>query len=182
MNITCDENGIVKWEEEPRIIRKEDIKIEKVFLRKTIDKFFMDIFCKVIKPIDKIDLNLEIKELKPEVRKLRDRARVVPATFLQTKINLLPEKEYSMRTRYAVVNLKDKVEFEKKWEMPYGYNNCPHIGFSQKEAINWLNRNLGQIERNDYVVEKHYGGKIDVVWKPGGKLIEEEDEYDLEEF
>jgi hypothetical protein len=100
---------------------------------------------------------------------------------LAKNINLLP-KESTMKTRYAVVNLKEKEEFEKKWEMGYGYNNCPYIGFSQKEAINWINRNLGQNERKDYVVERHNAGKIDVVWKiiPGQKLAgeQEDDEFD----
>jgi len=94
------------------------------------------------------------------------------------KINLLP-KESTMKTRYAVVNLKEKVEFEKKWEMPYGYNNCPHISFNQREAIGWVNQNLGPNERKDYVVERHTGGKTDIVWKIGSLVgIQEEDEYE----
>lgn len=100
-------------------------------------------------------------------------------------VNLLPEKESIMKTRFAVVNLKEKVEFEKKWEMPYGYNNCPYIGFNQKDAIQWINKNLGSIERQDYVVERHKAGMIEVVWKimPGHKLAGEEDDWDeLEEF
>ncbi len=97
------------------------------------------------------------------------------------KINLLP-KESTMRTRYAVVNLREKVEFEKKWEMSYGYNNCPHIGFTQKDAMEWVKRNLGPTEKKDYIVERHNAGKVDIVWKIDSLIgIQEEDEHD-EEF
>jgi glutaredoxin len=99
-------------------------------------------------------------------------------------VNLLP-KECQMKTRYVVVNLKEKEEFEKKWEMSYGYNNSPYIGFNQKEAIKWINQNLGPNERKDYVVERHNAGKTDVVWKilDGHKLAgeEEQEEHDFDE-
>lgn len=105
-----------------------------------------------------------------------------PAAWLAAKkINLLP-KESTMRTRYAVVNLREKVEFEKKWEMSYGYNNCPHIGFTQKDAMEWVKRNLGPTEKKDYIVERHNAGKVDIVWKIDSLIgIQEEDEHD-EEF
>ena len=125
MKITCDDNGIVKWDDSD-----------------------------VVNP------------------------------FAAKNINLL-QKESTMKTRFAVVNLEEKVKFEKKWEMPYGYNNCPYIGFSQKEAIQWINQNLGQQERREYVVERHKAGMIEVVWKimPGHRLAgEKEDEWDDEDF
>jgi len=111
-----------------------------------------------------------------------DGKRIFPA---QAKnVNLLP-KECQMKVRYAVVNHKEKEEFEKKWQMPYGYNNSPKICFNQDEAIRWINQNLGPNERKSYVVERHKSGKIDVVWKilDGPKLAgEQEDEWDDEEF
>lgn len=152
MKITCDENGIVKWEEKEG--HKEWHKIDgqwvhiKVVRDKAIDQNGNEMYVNGV------------------------------------KINLLPEKESTMKTRFAVVNLKEKVEFEKKWEMPYGYNNCPFIGFNQKEAINWINQNLGQQERQDYVVERHKAGMIEVVWKilPGHKIAGEDDWDELEDF
>lgn len=99
---------------------------------------------------------------------------------LAKKVNLLP-KESTMKTRYAVVNHQDKVKFEKKWELPYGYNNCPKISFNQREAIDWIKQNLGPNERKDYVVERHNAGKCEIVWKIESLAgMQEEDEY--EEF
>ena len=86
-----------------------------------------------------------------------------------------------MKTRYAVVNHQEKVEFEKKWELPYGYNNCPKICFSQQEAIQWLKQNLGPNEMKDYVVERHNAGKCEIVWKIDSLAGIQEDEWD-EEF
>jgi len=100
---------------------------------------------------------------------------------LAKNINLLP-KESTMKTRYAVVNLREKVEFEKKWEMPYGYNNCPHISFNQREAIGWVNQNLGPNERKDYVVERHTGGKVEIVWKIVAGVTPKMEDFDDEEF
>lgn len=118
------------------------------------EEIYVDVYCRVHKPVEKIHLNF-------------------------TKINLLP-KESTMRTRYAVVNLKEKVEFEKEWELSYGYNNCPKICFDQKEAIRWIKQNLGPNERKNYVVERHNAGKVEVVWKivQGHTIEQEEDEYE----
>lgn len=108
-------------------------------------------------------------------------ARITEKTKNFTKINLLL-KESTMKTRYAVVNVKDKVEFEKRWEMPYGYNNCPHISFNQGEAIQWINQNLGPTERKDYVVERHTAGKVEVVWKIVAGVTPKMEDFDDEEF
>jgi len=118
------------------------------------EEIYVDVYCRVHKPVDKINLNF-------------------------TKINLLP-KESTMRTRYAVVNLKEKVEFEKEWELSYGYNNSPKICYEQNEAIRWIKQNLGPNERKEYVVERHNAGKVDVVWKivPGWATEQEEEEYE----
>lgn len=123
---------------------------------------------------------MKITEKNGIVKWEEDDGSIIPAK----NVNLLP-KESTMKTRYAVVNQKEKEKFEKKWEMPYGYNNCPKICFNQNEAIGWINRNLGSIEKKNYVVERHNCGKIDIVWKimPGHKIAgEEEEEYYDEEF
>ncbi len=135
---------------------------------------------------EKIPMTFETKKLVPRKRKLREDyiqhtdengdTWICPAK----NVNLLP-KESTMRTRYAVVNLREKVEFEKKWEMSYGYNNCPYIGFTQKDAMEWVKRNLGPTEKKDYIVERHNAGKVDIVWKIDSLIVQEEDEHD-EEF
>jgi hypothetical protein len=152
MKITCNEDGIVKWEEEPR---KKYI-IKEISYREEKDQLWVDILLMDVTPLNYI------------------------------KINLLP-KECTMKTRFAVVNEREKVEFEKKWQMPYGYNNCPKICFNQDEAIQWIRENLGPTEKKEYVVEKHKAGKIEVVWKilDGHKLAgekdEEQEEHDFDE-
>jgi len=138
MKITCNDDGIVKWEEVPSIVKEIDNEI-----------------------INEIILKAK-------------------------NVNLLP-KECSMKTRYAVVNQKEKEEFEKKWQMPYGYNNSPKICFNQDEAIHWINQNLGPNERRNYVVERHKSGKIEIVWKIldgprlAGSYDEEQEEHDFDE-
>jgi len=159
MKIT-EKNGIVKWEDEPQMTKPGSIKwFKPAEIQKEKNNWYKvgDEYLHIVPDEDCIYVN-------------------------GAKINLLP-KESTMRTRYAVVNLREKVEFEKKWEMPYGYNNSPKICYEQKEAIGWINRNLGPNERKEYVVERHNAGKVEVVWKivPGHTIEQEEEEYD-EEF
>lgn len=151
------------------------------------DKIHVDVYCKPHKPIEYITLNLEVKKLEPKERKLKEdyvmKTDADGTTWIMPakNVNLLP-KEPTMKTRYAVVNLREKVEFEKKWEMPYGYNNSPKICYEQQEAIGWINRNLGPNERREYVVERHNAGKVEVVWKiVPGQTISGEQEDDLDE-
>ncbi len=173
-----EKNGIVKWENEQ--FAPSGIPLSKaLFINPDWYYIYGEWFHIVGSLNDKElydDIYVNGKQVGPESVKLIN--HLLP---MMKKINLLP-KESTMRTRYAVVNLREKVEFEKKWEMPYGYNNCPHIGFTQKEAIEWVNRNLGPNEKKDYVVERHTAGKVDVVWKIDSLIgLQEEDEND-EEF
>jgi len=66
-----------------------------------------------------------------------------------------------MKTRYVLVNEADKALFEKKWQLPYGYQDCP-ISTNPNEAGQWLDNIVGLGENpNDWIVEKidEYGNK-----------------------
>jgi hypothetical protein len=65
---------------------------------------------------------------------------------------------------YTVVNLKEKVEFEKKYHLPYGYNNIP-VHWEFADAMNWYNTRLGPRERKEFVIEKHESGYTDIVFQ-----------------
>uniref|UniRef100_A0A6M3JUV7 Uncharacterized protein n=1 Tax=viral metagenome TaxID=1070528 RepID=A0A6M3JUV7_9ZZZZ len=68
-----------------------------------------------------------------------------------------------MKPRYIVVNDIERTEFEKKYQMPYGYNGCPYICGSYDEAIKWFNFNLGLIERKKYVIEEYNSGNRRII-------------------
>ena len=51
-----------------------------------------------------------------------------------------------MKSRYVLVNEKEKVTFEKKWQLPYGYVNSP-ITFNPAEAGQWLD-NIVELGEN----------------------------------
>ena len=162
MVITCDENGIVKWKEE-------------ILPRKTGEYFKESIFSKKPDKKNWYKVGNEYLHIVPDEDGIYVNG---------LKINLLP-KESTMKTRFAVVNEREKVKFEKEWQMPYGYNNSPKICFNQDEAIQWIRENLGPTERKEYVVERHKAGKIEIVWKilDGHKLAgeEEQEEHDFDE-
>jgi len=65
---------------------------------------------------------------------------------------------------YTPINLKEKVEFEKEHQLPYGYNNA-EVFYSFDEAVNWFYKTLGPTERREWVIEKHSGGYTDIVFK-----------------
>lgn len=65
---------------------------------------------------------------------------------------------------YTVVNMKEKVEFEKKYQLPYGYNNID-VHWQFADAMRWFNTHLGPRERKEYVIEKHESGYTDIVFK-----------------
>ena len=65
---------------------------------------------------------------------------------------------------YTAVNLKEKVEFEKKYQLSYGYNNVPLFG-SLGSALKWFNSTLGPNERKEWVIERHQSGKCHIVFK-----------------
>jgi hypothetical protein len=65
---------------------------------------------------------------------------------------------------YAVVNLKEKVKFEKKYQLSYGYNNIPLFG-GFGSALRWFNSSLGPNERKEFIIERHEAGKCHIVFK-----------------
>jgi hypothetical protein len=71
---------------------------------------------------------------------------------------------------YAVVNYEEKVNFEKTYQIPYGYNNIPLHG-SFGLAMKWFNDNLGPRERKYFVIEKLEGGKREIVFKLRGQYV-----------
>ena len=71
---------------------------------------------------------------------------------------------------YAVVNYEEKVDFEKSYQIPYGYYNVSlHSTFN--EAMRWFNNNLGPRERVNFVIEKLEGGKREIVFKLRGQYV-----------
>ena len=65
---------------------------------------------------------------------------------------------------YAAVNMKDKIDFEKRYHLPYGYNNLPVFG-DFAGAMKWFNNTLGPNERKEWVIEKHESGTTEVVFQ-----------------
>jgi len=66
---------------------------------------------------------------------------------------------------YAVVNIHDKIEFEKRYHLPYGYNNLPVFINDFGQAMKWFNSTLGPRERKEWVIEKHESGTTEVVFQ-----------------
>lgn len=71
---------------------------------------------------------------------------------------------------YAVVNYEEKANFEKRFQISYGYNNLP-IFTSFNLAMRWFNDSLGPNERKDFVIEKLENGKKDIVFKLRGQYV-----------
>ena len=65
---------------------------------------------------------------------------------------------------YTVVNMREKVEFEKKYQISYGYNNIP-VHWKFADAMSWYNTRLGPRERKEFVIQKHEAGNTDIVFK-----------------
>ncbi len=65
---------------------------------------------------------------------------------------------------YAAVNMQDKIDFEKRYHLPYGYNNVPIFGMFG-DAMKWFNSTLGPNERKEWVIEKHEAGMSEVVFQ-----------------
>ena len=68
-----------------------------------------------------------------------------------------------MKSRYVLVNEGEKVAFEKKWHLPYGYVNSP-ISTNPKEAGQWLDNivELGESPKQWCVVSiDEYGSEKD---------------------
>jgi hypothetical protein len=65
---------------------------------------------------------------------------------------------------YAVVHRQEKIDFEKRHHLPYGYNNVP-IFKMFGDAMKWFNSTLGPNERKEWVIEKHESGTSEVVFR-----------------
>lgn len=69
-----------------------------------------------------------------------------------------------MMISYAVVHRQEKIDFEKRYHLPYGYNNAP-IFKMFGDAMKWFNSTLGPNERKEWVIEKHESGMSEVVFQ-----------------
>lgn len=58
-----------------------------------------------------------------------------------------------MKPRYVIVNEAERNQFEKEWQMPYGYAQCP-IFLDPEEAISFYMRNYTDHERLVFIVER----------------------------
>lgn len=56
-----------------------------------------------------------------------------------------------MKPRYAIINQYERDEFEKKWQLPYGYSSIPVFMKSQR-AINAL-EDIAKIRGDDNMSE-----------------------------
>lgn len=67
-----------------------------------------------------------------------------------------------MITRYAIINVEDRDNFEKEWQLPYGYNNC------------YVNTDLGDTidEFRYYYDGRHEGYIIEKIDEYGREVIE----------
>ena len=57
-----------------------------------------------------------------------------------------------MKERFAVVNEMERDEFEKEWQMPYGYA-ATYVTMDMEDAMNWLETEIPQDEIG-WVVEE----------------------------
>lgn len=71
---------------------------------------------------------------------------------------------------YAVVNYEEKVNFEKTYQISYGYNNIP-IFRSFSLAMKWFNDSLGPRERKEFVIEKLENGTREIVFQLRGEYV-----------
>jgi hypothetical protein len=70
--------------------------------------------------------------------------------------------------QYVIVNEREKIEFEKRYQLPYGYANAV-ISSSLKGAINFLNTVFVQ-DKQDYIIEKVDCGVVEIVYPEDRKL------------
>lgn len=57
-----------------------------------------------------------------------------------------------MKERFAVVNEMRRDDFEKEWQMPYGYASC-YVTMDLEDAMDWLETEIPQDEIG-WVVEE----------------------------
>jgi len=66
-----------------------------------------------------------------------------------------------MKSVYAIINLKEREEFEKEWFLPYGYASC-ELFCTMKDAISVYE---DEYEEDEYVIEKvNSEGRCVVYW------------------
>jgi len=67
-----------------------------------------------------------------------------------------------MIPRYAIVDEFEREEFEKRWQIPYGYGEC-YITADPDDAIRVYEEiveTVGEEEANSFIIEEIYeGGK-----------------------
>ena len=59
-----------------------------------------------------------------------------------------------MVPRYVIVNNKKRNMFEKKYQLPYGYNGCP-IFYNFRKSVSWFKEYIFNYEKKDYIIELH---------------------------
>lgn len=69
-----------------------------------------------------------------------------------------------MKARFVIIDPKERNDFEKQWQLPYGYSNC-EIFMDRDKAIDWFNKSLGKLDRKKYVIEMCDAGKRQIVYR-----------------
>jgi hypothetical protein len=71
-----------------------------------------------------------------------------------------------MKPRYVIINQIVKSDFEKIYQLPYGYGNTI-IYYNLNDAIKQLEefKKRHKISVDGYVIEKHESGYVEIVYK-----------------
>lgn len=64
---------------------------------------------------------------------------------------------------FYVVNEKERTEFEKKFQVPYGYYAIPF--FQTEDGAVGYTENASPIVRDNLIVERWEGGECEVVYR-----------------
>jgi len=70
--------------------------------------------------------------------------------------------------QYAIVNEKERIEFEKKYQLPYGYAKAV-ISNNLQWSIKVLN-NISSKYKSDYIIERIDCGVSDIIYPEDRKL------------
>lgn len=68
-----------------------------------------------------------------------------------------------MKHRFVVIDQLARDQFEKEWQMPYGYGNC-FVSIDVEEAIQYFEENIPEYETT-FVVEKIDDEGREVIYK-----------------
>jgi len=68
-----------------------------------------------------------------------------------------------MEPVYAIINEKERDNFEKKWFIPYGYFNC-ELFTNLDEAIEVYEMVYTKMDRENHVIEKVVYGEREVIY------------------